>query len=218
MEPPSLVPSHRLRPSPENRRVGSCITRFEACSAFTRIMACTLAKSPSRPSTPKASATSLPPPLLRLLPGGANQFPGGSVPRCGPAPFHGALFSSSDIPKKPYTGWSAHIRNHWPTSPGGNLPHRRISGVCRSTCPRLRLYVQVDRFLRRSKRPNGRRSNSECYGRFIANYGTSTPATCSSRVHHDRGCTPSGPLYSIPSSSIHARSTEHHQRITQQTP
>jgi len=30
-----------------------------------------------RPSTPKASAASLPPPLLRLLPGGANQFPGG---------------------------------------------------------------------------------------------------------------------------------------------
>jgi hypothetical protein len=27
--------------------------------------------------TPKASAASLPPPLLRLLPGGANQFPGG---------------------------------------------------------------------------------------------------------------------------------------------
>src|ERR1022692_1667648 len=51
------------------------------------------AYSPSRlqrPSTPEASVTSLPPPLLRLLPGGANQFPGGTFPRCGPAPFHGA--------------------------------------------------------------------------------------------------------------------------------
>src|SRR6266566_5656218 len=42
---------------------------------------CTLrpADSPSRlrrPSTSEASAASLPPPLLRLLPGGANQFPG----------------------------------------------------------------------------------------------------------------------------------------------
>src|SRR5215472_17629384 len=38
--------------------------------------------SPSRlmrPSTPEASASSLPLPLLRLLPGGAIQFPGGFV-------------------------------------------------------------------------------------------------------------------------------------------
>src|SRR5450755_3318279 len=33
-----------------------------------------------RPSTPEASVASLPPPLLRLLPGGANQFPGGTFP------------------------------------------------------------------------------------------------------------------------------------------
>ena len=33
-----------------------------------------------RPSTPEASTASLPPLLLRLLPGGANQFPGGSFP------------------------------------------------------------------------------------------------------------------------------------------
>jgi len=29
----------------------------------------------------------LPPPPLRLLPGGAIQFPGGFISRCGPAPF-----------------------------------------------------------------------------------------------------------------------------------
>ena len=34
-----------------------------------------------RPSAPKASATSLPPPPLRLLPGGTNQFPGGTFTR-----------------------------------------------------------------------------------------------------------------------------------------
>src|ERR1700738_1499806 len=33
-----------------------------------------------RPSTPKASAVSLPPPLLRLLPSATNQFPGGFTP------------------------------------------------------------------------------------------------------------------------------------------
>jgi hypothetical protein len=77
METDSLVPSHRLRPSPNRWRVGPCITLFEACSAFTHVTACLLTESPMRPSTPKASAASLPPPLLRLLPGGANQFPGG---------------------------------------------------------------------------------------------------------------------------------------------
>jgi len=76
----SLVRFHQLRPSLEPGRVGSCITLFEACSAFTHVTACMLAKSPMRPSAPKASAASLPPPLLRLLPGGANQFPGGLLP------------------------------------------------------------------------------------------------------------------------------------------
>ena len=77
METCSLTRSHRLRPSPNRRRVGPCIVVFEACSAFTHVTACMLAESPMRPSTPKASAASLPPLLLRLLPGGTNQLPGG---------------------------------------------------------------------------------------------------------------------------------------------
>ena len=40
---------HHRRPSPITRWVGSCITCFEACSAFTHVMACTLAESPSDP-------------------------------------------------------------------------------------------------------------------------------------------------------------------------
>jgi len=40
-----------------------------------------------RPSTSKAPAASLPPLPFRLLPGGANQFPGGSRTRWSPAPF-----------------------------------------------------------------------------------------------------------------------------------
>jgi hypothetical protein len=83
----SLVRFHSLRPSPNSGRVGSCISLFEACSALTHVTACMLTESPMRPSTPKASAASLPPPLLRLLPGGANQFPGGFNSRCGPPPF-----------------------------------------------------------------------------------------------------------------------------------
>src|SRR3954451_20930211 len=42
----SLVLSHRLRPSPDYRRVGSCISCFGACSAFSIVTACQLAKSP----------------------------------------------------------------------------------------------------------------------------------------------------------------------------
>ena len=43
----SLVRFHSLRPSPKPGWVGSCISLFEACSAFTHVTACTLAKSPS---------------------------------------------------------------------------------------------------------------------------------------------------------------------------
>src|SRR5207253_3279640 len=43
-------------------RVGLCIVLFEACSAFTRVTACTLALSPYIVTRyPKASATSSPP-------------------------------------------------------------------------------------------------------------------------------------------------------------
>ena len=42
----SLVRFHSLRRSPKPGRVGSCITVFGACSAFTHVTACTLAKSP----------------------------------------------------------------------------------------------------------------------------------------------------------------------------
>src|SRR5260370_40538005 len=73
----SLI-SHRRRPSLDSRRVGSCITRFGACTAFTIVTACKLAKSPMRPSTPEASAASLPPLLLRLLPGGARLIDAGA--------------------------------------------------------------------------------------------------------------------------------------------
>src|SRR5271169_1970713 len=42
----SLVPFHRRRPSPHYSWVSSCITSFEACSAFTRVTTCRLAESP----------------------------------------------------------------------------------------------------------------------------------------------------------------------------
>ena len=44
-----------------------------------------------RPFPPEASAALLPPPLLRLLPGGAIQFPGGPFIPLWTSAFHGAL-------------------------------------------------------------------------------------------------------------------------------
>jgi hypothetical protein len=44
-----------------------------------------------RPFPPEASAAWLPPPLLRLLPGGAIQFPGGPFIPLWTSAFHGAL-------------------------------------------------------------------------------------------------------------------------------
>src|SRR5260370_12300694 len=54
------------------------------------------ADSPSRlmrPSTPEAPAALLPPPPLRLLPGGAIQFPGGSFLPLWSSAFHAPLKS-----------------------------------------------------------------------------------------------------------------------------
>jgi len=44
-----LVDLHCQRPSPCNSKVGSCNYFFGACSAFTHVMACTLAESPRDP-------------------------------------------------------------------------------------------------------------------------------------------------------------------------
>jgi hypothetical protein len=50
-----------------------------------------------RPSTPKAPTGLLPPPPLRLLPGGANQFPGGSCTRWSPAPFTAHCYAIYEV-------------------------------------------------------------------------------------------------------------------------
>jgi hypothetical protein len=70
-------------------RVGFRIIIFEACSTFNHITACMFAEFLSEPFTPKASAVSLPPRLLRLLPAGAF-LPDGVRTRWKTAPFHGA--------------------------------------------------------------------------------------------------------------------------------
>ena len=68
----SLIAPSRVSLPRKGRRVGLHIVLFEACSAFTRVAACTLARSPYFVTRyPKASDISSPPCLLRLLPAGA---------------------------------------------------------------------------------------------------------------------------------------------------
>ena len=59
-------------PSPNLRRVGSCITLFEACSAFTARYGLHARQIPYEPSTLEASAVSLPPRPFQLLPAGTT--------------------------------------------------------------------------------------------------------------------------------------------------
>src|ERR1700730_16849550 len=67
----SLTPSRVSLPR-KGHRVGLHIVLFEACSAFTRVAACTLARSPYFVTRyPNPSDISAPPCLLRLLPAGA---------------------------------------------------------------------------------------------------------------------------------------------------
>src|SRR6202045_4624463 len=68
----SLISPSRVSLPRKGHRVGLHIVLFEACSAFTRVAACTLARSPYFVTRyPKASDISSPPCLLRLLPAGA---------------------------------------------------------------------------------------------------------------------------------------------------
>jgi hypothetical protein len=46
--------SRQQRPSPSERRVGSHVTLFEACSAFTHVTACMLAESPYATLCPRS--------------------------------------------------------------------------------------------------------------------------------------------------------------------
>src|SRR4029077_1518763 len=87
--PRSFSPS-RINLPRKGHRVGLHIVLFEDCSAFTRVAACTLARSPYVVTRyPKASDISSPPCLLRLLPAGAIS-PGGPRTHWKAPPWHGA--------------------------------------------------------------------------------------------------------------------------------
>jgi hypothetical protein len=84
-----LIP--RRRPSPNFGWVGSCIMVFEACSAFTRVTACRLAKSPCATLYIGGSGGFVASTAAPIATGWSDPVPGRVfLSRCGPAPFHGA--------------------------------------------------------------------------------------------------------------------------------
>ena len=90
----------RRRPSPYSRRVGSCITLFEACSAFTARYGLHARQVPEGPSTLEASAASLPPRPFQLLPAGTTVAGWDSHPLRERA-FHGAQEFRARIRTRP---------------------------------------------------------------------------------------------------------------------
>jgi len=79
------------RPSPKFRRVGSHITLFEACSAFTHVPACMLAKPPKVALYTEGFDSFVTSTAAPIATGWSDQLPGGNLTHWGSPPFHGAL-------------------------------------------------------------------------------------------------------------------------------
>jgi hypothetical protein len=90
---PSLIPRqvgwnlfartlHLLGPSPKPGRLGSCISLFEACSAFTHVTDCMLAANATFYTEGFSSFVACA--AASIATGRRIQSPGGVYPRCGP--------------------------------------------------------------------------------------------------------------------------------------
>ena len=87
----SLVYLHCQRPSLCNSQVGSCNCFFGACSAFTHVMACTLAESPSDPLH-RSSDSFVASAADSIASGWSEPVPGRELHPLKSSAFHGALF------------------------------------------------------------------------------------------------------------------------------
>src|ERR1700751_4938418 len=86
---PSLIYPRRVSLPRKGRRVGLHIVLFEACSAFTRVAACTLALSPIRDKLIEGFShfvTSMTAPIAS----GWSESPGGACTHWKAPPCHGA--------------------------------------------------------------------------------------------------------------------------------
>src|SRR5258708_20450901 len=85
----SLISPGRISLPRKGCRVGLHIVLFEACSAFTRVAACTLARSPIRDPLPEGFrhfVSSMPAPVAS----GWSESPGGACTHWKAPPCHGA--------------------------------------------------------------------------------------------------------------------------------
>src|SRR5438270_4651819 len=85
----SLISPSRVSLPRKGHRVGLHIVLFEACSAFTRVAACTLARSPIRDPLSEGFrhfVSSMPAPVAS----GWSESPGGTCTHWKAPPFHGA--------------------------------------------------------------------------------------------------------------------------------
>src|SRR6516225_5812259 len=85
----SLISPRRVSLPRKGYRVGLHIDLFEACSAFTHVAACTLARSPNRDPLPEGFrhfVSSMPAPVAS----GWSESPGGPCTHWKAPPCHGA--------------------------------------------------------------------------------------------------------------------------------
>jgi len=82
---------HRHRPSPHYSWVGSCITFFEACSAFTRVTTCRLAESPYATLYTEGSDGFVASTAAPIATGWSDPVPGRVYLPLWSSAFHGAL-------------------------------------------------------------------------------------------------------------------------------
>src|SRR5690242_11302524 len=95
----SLVSPSRVSLPRKGRRVGLHIVLFEACSAFTRVAACTLARSPIRDPLPEGFrhfVSSMPAPVAS----GWSESPGGACTHWKAPPYHGAHRNADTLEDK----------------------------------------------------------------------------------------------------------------------
>src|ERR1019366_2590116 len=88
---------HQRRPSPDNSWVGSCIISFVACSAFTRVTTCRLAKSPYATLYTGGSGGFVASTAAPIATGWSDPVPGRVYLPLWTNAFHGALLTPDNV-------------------------------------------------------------------------------------------------------------------------
>src|SRR6516165_5243763 len=142
----SLISPHRVSLLRKGRRVGLHIDLFEACSAFTRVAACTLARSPIRDPLIEGFShfvTSMTAPIAS----GWSESPGGPCTHWKAPPCHGAppLRPLRIASPRVSAGWSSVLGSHtsqWRGSADAVIGRSRAGGSDRPAQRALLIHAQ----------------------------------------------------------------------------